>query len=694
MAAVCGFLLLAVALVFGQTIGHEFVNYDDNQYVFENPVVQKGLTPEGFRWALTSGESNNWHPLTWLSHMLDSQLYGLHAGGHHLTNVLLHAAAAILLFLVLWRMTGFLWRSAFVAVVFAVHPLRAESVAWVAERKDVLSGLFFMLTIGAYVRYVRHPISLVRYGTVVLLFALGLMAKPMLVTLPFVLLLLDYWPLGRMGPAADRSFSFPRRLVVEKLPLLALTAASCAATFLAQGKAVISIDAIPLSSRVANALVSYVAYIRNLFYPAALAVFYPHSGGGLPIGKVVASTLVLTGISTAALVWRRRFPYLFVGWFWYVGMLVPVVGLVQVGLQSMADRYTYLPQIGLCLSMTWGVAQLSASWRYRRQVCGAASALAVLVLMGLAWQQTSYWRDSESLWTHTLACTTNNSTAHSNLGIALAGRGQLDEAIAHYKKALEIKPDFAEAHNNLGAALAGRGQLDEAIAHYRKALEIRPDNEKALNNLGVALVGRGQVDAAIAHFQKALEIRPDNEKSFNNLGIALAGRGQVDEAIAQYKKALEIKPDFAEAHYDLGVVLMSRGQADEAIAHYKRALEIKPDFAEAHYDLGVVLMSRRQADEAITHYKKALEIKPDYAEAHNNLGVALAGRGQFDEAIAHYKRALEIKPDNEKAFNNLGIALAGRGQIDAAIAHFQKALEIKPDYAEARHNLGLALRQR
>ena len=595
-AAVCGFLLLAVFLVFGQTVGHEFINYDDDQYVYENPQVTGGLTARGVSWAFTTDYANNWHPLTWISHMLDCQIYGLQAGGHHLTNVLLHAAAVILLFLVLWRMTGFLWRSAIVAAVFAIHPLRAESVAWVVERKDVLSGLFFMLTLWAYVGYARRPFSLVRYLTVAVLFALGLMAKPMLVTLPFVLLLLDYWPLGRVGlpQAEDKSFSFPRRVVVEKLPLMALTAASCAATFIAQSKAVANLDAIPISLRIANALVSYVAYIRELFYPMGLAVFYPYPGDGLPIWQVAASTLTLTGISIAALAWRRRFPYLFVGWFWYVGMLVPVIGLVQVGSHSMADRYTYLPQIGLCMAVTWGVAQVTASWRYRRWACGIASALAVLVLMGFAWRQTSYWQDSETLWTRALACTTHNDIAHNNLGNTLADRGQIDEAIAHYQKALEIKPGYVEAHNNFGMALARCGQVDTAIAHYQMALEIMPGSAEVHNNLGNALAGRGQVDAAIVHFQKALEIKPDYVEAYNNLGNALLSRGQVDAAIAHFGKALEIKPDYAKGYNNLGIALARRGQIDEAIAHFRKALEIKPDYAAARNNLGLALRQRGQ----------------------------------------------------------------------------------------------------
>jgi len=467
---------------------------------------------------------------------------------------------AILLFLVLLRITGDLWPSAFVAAVFAIHPLRAESVAWVAERKDVLSGLFFMLTLWAYAGYARRPFSLGRYLTVVLLFALGLMAKPMLVTLPFVLLLLDYWPLGRIGL---HTAGISRRVVVEKLPLLALTAASCVVTFFAQGEAISSVEAIPLSSRIANALVSYLAYIRDIFYPVGLAVLYPYPEGGLPIWKVVASSLAVTGISTAALVWRRRFPYLFVGWFWYVGMLVPVIGLIRVGLHSMADRYTYLPQIGLCIAVTWGVAQLAVSWRYRFRVYGALAALAVLVLIGLAWKQTSYWRDSEALWTRALASTVRNSPAHLNLGLALAGRGQVDAAITHYQKALELKPNSSNAHNNLGLALAQRGQVDEAIANFQKAVEIKPDYANAHQNLGVALEGRGQSDAAIAHYQRALELKPDYpDITHNNLGSALARRGQLDAAIVHFRKALELRPDYAEARNNLDLALRLRGQPD------------------------------------------------------------------------------------------------------------------------------------
>ncbi len=399
--AICGFLLCAVFLVFGQTVRHEFIDFDDDLYVYQNTHVTQGLTAQGIGWAFTARVANNWHPLTWLSHMLDCQLYGLNAGGHHLTNVLLHATNAILLFLLLGRMTGALWRSAFVAAVFAIHPLRVESVAWVAERKDVLSGLFFMVTLWAYVGYVRHTFSLRRYLTVALLFALGLMCKPMLVTLPCVLLLLDYWPLGRLaakganGAGLANDMQSPRpasplRLIVEKIPLFALAVASCVVTPLAQGIAVATTEQLSLSSRVANALVSYVVYIGQVFYPLGLVPFYPHPKDGLPIGSVAGAALVLSAITIAVVVLRRRCPYLFVGWFWYVGMLVPVIGLVQVGMLAMADRYTYLPQIGLYVALTWALAELAPVWRYRRWAYGIGASLVLLGFMGATFRQTSF----------------------------------------------------------------------------------------------------------------------------------------------------------------------------------------------------------------------------------------------------------------------------------------------------------------
>jgi tetratricopeptide (TPR) repeat protein len=688
VAVVCGFLLLAVALVFGQTIGHEFVNYDDNRYVYENPVVQKGLTLEGFRWALTYGEIGHWHPLTWFSHMLDCQLYGLHAGGHHLTNVLLHAAASILLFLVLWRMTGFLWRSAFVAAVFAVHPLRAESVAWVAERKDVLSGLFFMLTIGAYVRYVRRPTSMVRYATVVLLFALGLLSKNMLVTLPFVLLLLDYWPLNRVSGFTPRIWL---QMVAEKWPLFALAAASCVITFLVPEE-VSTGGKLSLTLRMENALVSYVVYLRQMIYPSGLACLYPNPTDHLPFWQVAGALGLLTAVSWAIFAFRRKHPYLVVGWLWYLGMMIPVIGIVQISYYAHADRYTYLPQIGLWIAVTWGVGQLTVFWRHRYWVFGVASTLVLLFLMGIAWRQTSYWRNSEMLWIRALACTAHNNIAHNNLGNTLADRGQVDAAIAHYRKALEIKPDDAVAYYNLGTVLKGRGQVDAAIAHYQKALEIKPDYAEAHNNLGNILKGIGQVDAAIAHYQSALKIKPDDAEAHNNLGVALADRGQIDTAIVHFQRVLEIKPDFAEGHNNLGIALAIRGQIGEASVHFQKALEINPHYANAHYNLGMALDRQGKIADAVIHWREAVQLQPNQINYLNQLAMVLAispsgAIRNGAEAIDLALRAVRLTDGREPAIlGTLAAAYAEAGRFSEAVETAERAVSL----AVARGDTALA----
>ena len=640
--AICSLLLLAVGLVFGQTIRHEFVNYDDGEYVYENPPVAHGLTAQGIAWAFTHSHSANWHPLTWISLMLDCQFYGLNAGGYHLTNVLLHAATAVLLFLVLRAMTGRMWPSALAAALFAVHPLRVESVAWVTERKDVLSGLFFVLTLGAYVGYVRHRFSWVRYLAVMVVFALGLMAKPLLVTLPFVLLLLDYWPLRRMsdGPLLNRMsphgnggafagdasfsktelgrFSFPWRLVLEKVPLLALVLISCVLTVWAQREALESIEHFPLWWRMGNAAVSYVVYLGQFFCPLGLAVLYPRLDLDLPLWKVFGAVLVLMAITVAVVLWRRRCPYLLIGWFWYLGMLVPVIGLVQVGCAAVADRFTYLPQIGLCIALVWGVADLCRSWAYRHSVCGISGTLVLAILLGCAWRQTSFWCDSETLWTHALACTSQKYAAHNNLGNALANRRRFDEAMAQYQKALEVKPSDAETHNNLGVALAGRGQFHAALSHYRRAVEINPNFAEARNNLGFILARLGRFQEAPICYRQALTTRPNFSEVRGNLGIALAALGQFDEAIAQYQQALEIKPRYAEVHNNLGLALQARGRMDEAMTHFQQALAIKADFVQAHYNLGSAFAAQGRFDEAMAHYRKAL----DFATHDNNQALA------------------------------------------------------------------------
>ncbi len=539
VGAVCLVLAAITFAVFGQTLRHEFVNFDDNVYVYDNPVVARGLTRNGIVWAFTSIHASNWHPLTWLSHMLDCQLYGLHPGGHHLTNVFLHTATVIALFLVLRQMTGAFWRSAFVAAVFAIHPLRVESVAWVAERKDVLSGLFFMLTIGAYVRYARLPWSPVRYGLVLLLFAMGLMCKPMLVTLPLVLLLLDYWPLQRVEP---RKLS---GLVMEKLPLLALSAASCVATFLAQHEGIQSVGSFSPPLRLANALATCMVYLGQMVWPVGLAVFYPYPHNGLPAWELVLAGTLLAVLSAVALWQRRKQPWLLIGWVWYLVMLLPVAGLIQVGRQAHADRYTYLPQIGIYLAVTWWVAE----WRVSRVALGGLVTGVLALFMVCAWQQTAYWQNSETLWTYTLACTTDNDVAEVSLGLALMQKGRIAAAITCFQQALQIRPDFAEAHDNLGNALLQTGKVDEAIAHCQQALQIKPDDAEACVNLGNAFFQKGRVDEAIAQYQKALHINPALAMAHKNLGAVLmqkSGRPFHSPAQAPWEMAQSCEAETAK----------------------------------------------------------------------------------------------------------------------------------------------------
>jgi len=518
---ICIALAALTWAIFGQTLRYDFVNYDDPSYVYQNTRIASGINVANIAWAFTHVHSENWHPLTTITHMLDCQLHGLKAGWHHFTNLLLHAIAVVLLFIALQQMTGALWRSAFVSVVFAVHPLHVESVAWIAERKDVLSAVFFMLTLLAYLHYTHAP-SIGRYLTVAFVIALGLISKPMLVTLPFVLLLLDFWPLGRFEARKSNTGRQLSRLILEKIPLIALSVVSSIVTFLAQRGAIGWTEELPVSERISNAFVAYVIYIRQMFWPAGLAVFYPHPENRLPVWEVSLALIVLVGITAAAFVFRRKAPYFVTGWLWYLGMLVPVIGLVQVGWQGHADRYTYLPQIGLYIAVTWTITDLTRSWGFQRITLGAAAFLIVGVLSWRAWLQTSYWRDSETLFTHALAVTSNNDVALNNLGIIFLDKGQLDEAISKLEAAVDLRPENAPAHDNLAKALLRKGQMSEAMVHYRKFLELEPSNVEARNTLGTALIQQGHIREAIDQWQEALTVQPENGNAASNLAWVFA----------------------------------------------------------------------------------------------------------------------------------------------------------------------------
>jgi Flp pilus assembly protein TadD len=620
---------MAVTLALFEPVrNHTFLIYDDDRYVTENPPVKSGLTLKGVIWAFTTMHAANWHPLAWLSHMLDCQLYGLDPSGHHLTNLVFHIASALLLLFVLERMTGSLWRSSFVAALFALHPLHVESVAWVAERKDVLSSFFWMLTMWTYVRYVERP-GLNRYLWVLLSFGLGLLSKPMLVTLPFVLLLLDYWPLRRfqfaqstknpkLSPSKPIHSNHRRSLIFslirEKVPFFILSGVSSILTIIAQQKigAVAPLEIYRVDIRIANALISYVRYIEKMIWPHKLAVFYPHPVT-LPLWEVIGSGLLLAGVSVLVIWAARKRPYHGVGWFWYLGTLVPVIGLVQVGAQAMADRYTYIPLIGLFVMIAWGVPERLAEWRYRKIIFSTSAGVVLLILMIVTRLQVNHWQNDITLFKHSLAVTSDNFVLHNNLGIVLARQGKTEEAIAHHTEALRISPYNANIHCNLGVAFAEQGKIQEAIAHYAEALRIEPDYVEAHNNLGVALAGQGKIDEAMAHYAEALRIDPHHSIAHYNLGVALGEQGKTEEAIAHFTEAIRIKPDYTLAHGNLGIALARQGQIQEAITCFTKALQINPDYAEGHLNLGFAYLMIGDKDAALKEYKILKTINPDYA---------------------------------------------------------------------------------
>jgi tetratricopeptide (TPR) repeat protein len=675
-----------VWVVYGQTLYHKFVSYDDNGYVYDNPVVKRGITLKGIEWAFAYGQIGHWHPVTWITHMLDCQVYGLWAGGHHLTNVLLQCASSVLLFMVLRQMTGALWRSAFVAAVFAVHPLHVESVAWVAERKDVLSGFFFMLTLGAYARYVREPRSPGRYLAVVALFAVGLMCKNMLVTLPFVLLLLDYWPLRRWKNRAELP-----RLALEKIPLFMLSIASCIITSLVPEK-MATMDRLSFLLRVENALVSCAIYLRQLVWPVGLIVPYPNPAGNFPASEVLLAAMILTAISLAIFLLRKNRPWLVVGWLWYLGMLAPVIGIVQISTYSHADRYTYLPQIGLYIAMAWLAVEGFAHLRHGRIFAVSSAAVILAALMSLAGLQASYWKDDSTLWKHTLAVMPDNAVAHNNLGADRELKGRVDEALDQYLQAIVIKPDYPEAHNNLGNALFDKGDIDEAITEYGKALQLIPDYAVAQNNIGNALLRKGEVDDAIAHCRRAVELLPDYVEAQNNLGNALNAKGDSLEAVIHYRKALDINPGYAAAQDNLANTLLLLGQTDEAMAHYRKALDINPDLADAHDNLGNILLQKGEFGEAATQFREALKIQPDSLEAENNLAHILATSPENSLRNGASALALAWHANESTGGTNpvilatLAAAYAENGRFPEALEMVQQAIDI----AISEHNSKLA----
>jgi tetratricopeptide (TPR) repeat protein len=648
----------------------DFVNYDDLAYVTANSFVSNGLTWKGVVWAFQNFHSSNWHPITWISHMVDCQLYGLRPAGHHVTSALFHIANSLLVLRLLKGLTGAFWRSAFVAGLFALHPLRVESVAWVAERKDVLSGFFGLLCLMAYVRYAREKSEIrnpkfenqkghVFYVMALALFALGLMSKPMLVTWPLVMLLLDFWPLNRMSKSDGReTFGYFGKLFVEKIPFFALSAGSSVITFLAQrqGGAVVPVQSFPLLFRMENAVMSYVRYLGKLFYPHNMAVVYPKVAGW-PMEEVLLAGIALVVVSVVVLANRRR-GYLVAGWFWFVVTLVPVIGLIKVGEISMADRYTYLPAIGIFLLFTWGISEL-ASGRPKFSIPLAFGAAGILVGCGLITsRQIPFWQNAETLFKHALAVTGKNPLADINLGVYYTQNGQLNRAREHYESAIAINPSFAEPWNGLGYILAEEKKFDEAIPHYEKAVQLKPELTDTRINFGKALFQVGRINEAIEQFREAVRLNPNDAIGHYNLGYSLFAAGDKGGAIREYHFATDLNPKFVAAWYNLGNVLVHDGKIDEALACYQKVLEIEPGDVVAHEGLGEVLLSLGKSELAANEFSAALQKKPDDPAAHYQLALALTSQGKSKEAVEHYRRGLKSFQDIPAALNNLAWILA------------------------------------
>jgi protein O-mannosyl-transferase len=720
-------LALLTLGVFWPVTWHGFTCYDDPDYVTNNPHVQAGLTWQGLSWAFGQlhGEHTYWHPLTWVSHMVDYQLFGSEPAGHHLVNVLFHALNAVLVFLVFRRMTRAFWRCAVLAGLFALHPLQVDTVAWVAERKNLLSAFFWLLAMWAYAGYAEgrrrkaecriqdaqagngdgtSPLTphdskfdlpaFIFYLLSLLFCALGLMCKPVLVTLPFVLLLLDYWPLQRLRLSTlNAQPSTLRRLVAEKVPFFLLATVSSVITIFGHRALMGLVGAaagLPLQARIENALISYVRYLGKTVWPSRLAVFYPHPVSWA-IWIVVLSTLLLLALSALAVANARRRPYLFVGWFWFLGVLVPFNGLIQAGSQAMADRFAYVPLLGLFLALVWGVYDLAARWRYHAFALPACATAAALLCLALTRQQVAYWKDDETLFRHALAVTENNAEAHYNLGMRLASRGAFDEAIRHYEEAIRIIPEDVDSHNGLGYALTVKGRLAEAMDQFRASLRLNPRDAPAHNNLGNLLARQHRVDEAIQHFTESLRWDTNNPEAHYNLGLALAGRGSYPEAIAHYRAALEVWPDRTNVRNDLGEALARAGQIAEAIRQYLLVLQQNPGDLRVRCSLGSAFTRQERLSEALEQYREAARLAPNSAETQYQLGIVFAKKQDWPDAARQFRLALQLDPNFAAAHYQLGMVFLLQRQMAETIEQWREAARLSPDWPDPLNNLAWVL---
>lgn len=610
---ICVALLILIAAAFAQVRAFEFVNYDDFQYVVNNPHVRAGLTVPSISWALTSSYEGNWAPLTWLSYMLGCQIYGVESGWHHLTNVFLLAITVVILFRVLHEMTGAMWRSAFVALVLALHPMHVEAVAWIAERKEVLAGVFWMLTLWTYVRYCRRP-GVARYLLVAAAFLCGILSKPMVVPLPFALLLVDVWPLGRWPEISAA------RLLLEKLPLFGMAAAASVITLLTQASAgaVAAANSVPLGLRLENAVLSYAVYIGKFFLPTRISVIYPYPQQ-LSLWQVAGAGLVLASLSAIAIFQIRRRPYLFTGWFWFVGALLPVIQIVQVGMEPRANRYTYVPYIGLSMMLAWGATEFLSGRTWGRAALPALGAIAALCLFIATFYNLAYWRNSEALFEHAIEVTSDNWVAHLRFSQILLDEGRPGDAIPHLRETLRLRPNLPEAHVNLGAALSKLGEFAAAEKEYRTALSLHPGDADAQEGIGIVATEQGRFNEALPYLAGAARLRPNDADAHYNLGRAYGLAGRTAEAIAEFARTVALQPDNAQAHFNLGTALAAQDRLAEASEHFSIAVRLDPTDINARFNLGSALGSMGRLDEAITQFEAVLRLNPGFEPARGAL---------------------------------------------------------------------------
>jgi len=688
---ICILLSLAIIIIYWQVVNFDFIVFDDHYYVTNNDIVKEGITFEGIKWAFTSiGYSANWHPLSWISHMLDIQFFGMNPGMHHFTNVIFHVFNTVLLFLVLERMTGALWRSAAVAALFALHPLHVESVAWISERKDVLSTFFWMLTMMGYIWYVEHR-NMWRYLLVVFLYILGLLSKPMLVTLPFILLLLDFWPLNRLGfdqtgdigknhglknKSSEKRWSRLLKLILEKIPIIVLAIISSLMTIVAQGKtsSIQNVVILTLGTRLLNAITSYVAYLLKVVYFFNLAVFYPYNFSFNPF-LVIGCTLFLILITFFVILFAKRLPYLLVGWLWYLGALIPVIGIVQVGDQSMADRYTYIPLVGIFIMIVWGIWEMLHQWKYRKAIIRMFSIIILIILMIATFYQVSFWKNSGTLFNHTLKVTKNNYVAYNSLGVYLFDKGDLEGSRKQFKLAIQVNPYYALAYNNLGKSFFAEKRYTEALGQFHECLKIKPDYGDTYKSIGDIMLLKENYDRAIVNYKKALQISSSQAKVYYHLGIAYFQKSNYSKAVECFQEAINENPLYSEAISYLREAKSAQTNLDNLILSIKATIKTDPQNLILHMKLGDLYHQECEYENAIAQYQEVLSIQPQYIPAFYRLALIYSEKNDYASAINKLQKIRDMQPNNPEIYYNMACIYAKQNMVDESIKWLKQSVD-------------------